>query len=179
MTARKWAEVTREERYFTSILFHDVQQNPTPLLNLLQNQLQRLSDVLILDVGYEVCFFRDAFHADPKLIKERQQALEKQTFDLVLWLSDQSLVIIEAKAQQGFHTKQLDMLAKSRRIMLELSSPDYPITEILLVGLCSSKYNLKESTKSQFDAIIRWGEIARSYPGNAKVYNRADDIYGK
>lgn len=71
------------------------------------------------------------------------------------------------------------MLAKSRRIMLELSSPDYPITEILLVGLCSSKYNLKESTKSQFDAIIRWGEITRSYPGNAKVYNRADDIYGK
>jgi len=178
MTVIKWSDVTREERYFTGFLFHDVLQDWKPLWNLLQRKLEFPSHVQISDVGYEVCFFRDAFHADPKLIKERHQALEKQTFDLVLWLSDQSLIIIEAKAQQGFHTKQLDMLAKSRRIMRSLSSPDCPMTQIYLIGLCSSLYEIKKATSDQFNEIIHWKEIAKSYPANATVYNRADNIYG-
>lgn len=155
MTARKWAEVTREERYFTSILFHDVLLDSKPLRNLLQRKLKLTPNVSILDVGYEVCFFRDAYHAEPKIINERQRLLEKQTFDMVLWLSDQSLVIIEAKAQQGFKTEQLKMLHGSQEIMLRLSTPYYPMTKILLVGLVSSRYKMKESTIRHFDAIGR------------------------
>lgn len=127
MPARKWSEVTREERFFTSFLFHDVQQNQQPLLKLLHSKLELHFDISIIDVGYEACFFRDAYHTEPKLIKKRQRPLEKQTFDIMLWLSDQSIVIIEAKAQQGFSMKQLDMLDQSLSIMLELSSPEYRI----------------------------------------------------
>ena len=65
---RKWSEVTREERFVTSVLFHDVLQDAEPLRNLLQSKLKFTSGVLILDVGYEVCFFRDAYHAKPKII---------------------------------------------------------------------------------------------------------------
>jgi hypothetical protein len=143
----------------------------------LQNKLKLPSSVSVLDIGYEVCFFRDAFHADPKLIKQRQQALEKQTFDLVLWLSDHSIVIIEAKAQQGFHMEQITALCESRQIMLDISVPVYRIKEIYLVGLCSSQYNLKKSTSREFNTIIRWNEVAELYPAHMKEYSRADEIY--
>ena len=128
-------------------------------------------------MGYEVCFFRDAFHTKPALIKERQQSLEKQTFDLALWLSGQSLVIIEAKAQQGFHMDQIKALQQSRTIINRIATTTYPISKIHLVGLCSSKYNLKKTTEKEFDSIIRWMEIVNLYPSHKEEYSRADRIY--
>ena len=177
MSIVKWSKITREERFFTSLLFHDILHDDKPILNLLGNQLEDLSNLSLVDVGYEVCFFRDAFHAKPALIKERQQLLEKQTFDLVLWLSDQSLVIIEAKAQQGFHMNQIKALQQSRKIIRRISTPTYPISKIHLVGLCSSKYDPKKSTEKEFDSIIRWMEIVNAYPSHKEEYSRADHIY--
>lgn len=177
MKTYKWSEVTREERFFTSILFHDIILDSKPFIALLASKWELTPNVSILDVGYEVCFFRDAFHAEPKLINKRYHELEKQTFDLVLWLSDQSIIIIEAKAQQGFRTDQMIMLNQSKEIMQSLSSHEYPMYNILLVGLCSSKYGLKESTKKYFKAIIRWKEVVRCYPKHESDYYRADDIY--
>ena len=178
MKAYKWSEITREERFFTSVLFHDILLNSKPFMALLRGKWEFPPNISIIDVGFEVCFFRDAFHAEPKLINKRYHGLEKQTFDLVLWLSDKSIVVIEAKAQQGFHTNQMTMLNQSKDIMQSLSSPEYPMTQILLVGLCSSKYKLKESTENNFKAIIRWKEVALYYPEHASDYARADDIYG-
>jgi len=177
MKTHKWSEVTREERFFTSVLFHDILLNSKPFMDLLKSKWQFPPNISVIDVGFEVCFFRDAFHAEPKLINKRYHGLEKQTFDLVLWLSDQSIIIIEAKAQQGFHMDQMTMLNQSKEIMQSLSSHEYPMDKILLVGLCSSKYGLKESTKKYFDAIVRWKEVVRCYPEHEDDYNRADDIY--
>ena len=174
--ASKWSDITREERFFTSFLFHDVQQNPKPLLKLLQSKLELSTSISIIDIGFEVCFFRDAFKAN--LISERQRGLEKVTFDLMLWLSNRSVVIIEAKAQQGFNINQLKMLLKSREIMLDLSTDKYPIAQIKLIGLCSSRYKPKDSTVKWFDALILWKEIAGDYPIHASKYNHADRIYG-
>lgn len=57
---RTWGEITREERYFTSFLFHDIRRNPAPFLQLLRAKRMPCSDdVTVVDVGYEVCFFRD------------------------------------------------------------------------------------------------------------------------
>ncbi|MFC2122753.1 hypothetical protein ACFLRP_03615 [Bacteroidota bacterium] len=173
----KWSKITREERFFTSMLYHDILHDDRPILNLFGNNLEVLFDISLVDAGYEVCFFRDAFHYKPALVKERQPLLEKQTFDLVLWLSDQSLVIIEAKAQQGFHMDQINALKQSREIILRISAPRYPIGKIYLFGLCSSKYNLKKSTEQEFDSIIRWNEIASLYPSHEEEYDRADYIY--
>jgi hypothetical protein len=178
MILRKWDKVTREERFFTCILFHDILQYAEPLRNLLQDRLKFSINTKIIDISYEVCFFRDSYHTEPKLIKRRQQSLEKQTFDLMLWLSDQSAIIIEAKAQQGFHNKQMQILHRSLKLIPELSVSDYPIREIFLVGLCSSLYNLKERTADQFCTVVKWREIAQLYPAHQAIYERADSLYG-
>ena len=180
MTQIKWETVTREERYFTCVLFHDMVQNIEPLRLLLLDRLRLPLSAAVSDIGYEVCFFRDAYRSAPKLIRDRKPKLEKQTFDLVLWLSDQSMIIIEAKAQQGFHIDQLRMLWESEKLIRNLST--MPIPKIFLVGLCSSRYALKEKTFRQLDAVIRWGDIARIYPArdaHTDVYMRADSLYRK
>lgn len=180
MAHTKWETVTREERYFTCILFHDMVENIEPLRILLLDKLNLSPKIMVLDIGYEVCFFREAYHAEPKLIKNRQSALEKQTFDLVLWLSDQSMIIIEAKAQQGFHSDQLKMLNESMKLIRKLSVT--PIPKVFLVGLCSSLYTLKASTFDQFQAVIRWEDIALIYPTrntNKAAYIRANSLYRK
>lgn len=188
MTEPKWETITREERFFTCILFHDMLEDPEPLCILLQDKLKLPTKQMISDIGYEVCFFRDAYHAKPKLIKNRQNGqngqlqLEKQTFDLVLWLSDRSMIIIEAKAQQGFNIDQIKMLHESRKLISKLSVPPIPIKKIFLVGLCSSHYTPKPSTRDQFQSIITWDDIARIYPSRntcKAAYMCADSLYGK
>jgi len=122
------------------MLFNDLTQNVSPFWTELNKQIGLPSQIKVDDIGYEVCFFRDAFQPDRKLIMQRQQALEKQTVDLVLWLSNQSMIVVEAKAQQGFHMDQINALCKSRKIILETISDDYPIKEIYLVGDCTKRY---------------------------------------
>ena len=168
-----WSEITREERFFTCMLFNDMMQDPEPPWRILRRDLGCTADVTITDLGFEVCFFRDAARAD---CIERHPCLEKQTFDLVLTLSSQSLVIIEAKAQQGFGTSQLEMLHKARKTMQ--SSVIWPMKRIYIVGLCSSKYNPRQSTRNYFNALLRWDQIANVYPRNEQIYHRADAIYG-
>lgn len=53
MAIRKWLEVTCEERFFTSVLFHDVLRYSEPLLDLLRSKLNFPPDVSVLDAGYE------------------------------------------------------------------------------------------------------------------------------
>jgi hypothetical protein len=178
MMLRKWDKVTREERFFTCILFHDILQDTDSLRILLRTKLNFPLNTKIIDIGYEVCFFRDSYHAKLRLIKERQKTLEKQTFDLMLWLSDHSIIIIEAKAQQGFQNKQLQMLQRSMKLIPDLSVPGYPIKKVFLVGLCSSLYKIRESTIKQFNSIIQWKDIARLYPDYRSIYERADSLYG-
>jgi hypothetical protein len=149
-----------------------MRQDPEPLWRVLRDDLGCTAGVTVVDLGFEVCFFRDVARASRI---ERCRALEKQTFDLVLTLSSQALAIIEAKAQQGFHTTQMKMLHQARTIMQ--SSVRWPIKQIYLVGLCSSKYTPKSSTRSYFDAFLRWDEIARVYPTNEQIYHRANAIY--
>ena len=169
-----WEEITREERYFCSFLFHDIRSNPAPFMTLLRDEgLPTSPESKIIDVGYEVCFFRDS--AKVELI-ERQSHLEKQTFDLVLWLSDGSLVIIEAKAQQGFGMDQLKKLEDSKLI---ITGSSYPVSRIHLVGLVSSKYSPQADVKSVLNPILMWDEMMTTYPVNAHIYQRADEIYGK
>ena len=170
-----WSTITREERFFTCILFHDIRKNPIPFWNALSADLDCGTNVKVIDQGFEVCFFRDLARKEYRLI-ERHPALEKQTFDLVLTLSNQDLVIIEAKAHQYFDNDQIDMLKGSKNIIM--SSNICPIKNVYLAGLCSSKYNPKKSTREQFDAMLRWDSVARIYPGNEKIYNHANDVYG-
>ena len=170
-----WSTITREERFFTCILFHDIKKNPVPFWNALSAGLDGENNVTVVDTGFEVCFFRDLARNEHGFI-ERHPEMEKQTFDLVLTLSNQDLVIIEAKAHQYFDNEQIDMLKESKNIIM--ASNICPIKNVYLAGLCSSKYSPKESTQEQFDAMVRWDSVARIYPGNEEIYNHANKIYG-
>ena len=170
-----WAELTREERFFTCILFNDLKENSGPFWNLFFDQLEYDSYVEVIDQGYEVCLFRDAAREDFELI-ELHSDLVHVKFDLVLTLSNQAIVIIEAKAHQGFLTSQLKMLERAREILQ--SSSLWPAKTIHLAGLCSSKYSPREKTRQYFDALITWDEIAPVYSHNHNVYQKANCIYG-
>ena len=99
-----WSEITREERFFTAYLFHEVRMNPRPFEELLSKILRIAPNVQLREIGFEVCYFRDGHR---KGLIDRHPDREKQTFDFFLWLSDGSGVIIEAKAHQGFNTKHI------------------------------------------------------------------------
>jgi len=172
----RWEDITREERYFCSFLFHDIRTNSNPFMTLIRdNGLRAAPDTTIVDVGYEVCFFRDVFRVGDGLI-ERQRALEKQTFDFVLWLSDKSMIIIEAKAQQGFGMDQLKKLSESKSI---IANSDYPTSRIHLIGLASSSYSPQDNVNSILAPILTWEEVMNKYPSNARIYARANGVYGK
>ena len=154
----KWSEITREERFFTCLLFHDLVQNPQPFWDRLRGELAVERDAAVVDVGYEVCFFRDAARED---LIERSRLLEKQTFDLVLTLSSQAIVVIEAKAQQGYGMGQLEQLASAKAIIE--ASPKCPVRKVYLAGLCSSNYKLRPLTGS----TTGWGGATRASDDSA------------
>jgi hypothetical protein len=173
----KWGDFTREERFFTAELYINLRRDKGPFWSLLGSKLE--SSANIVDIGYEVCFFRDFHHgllqqslAYPVFTTNQVPSL-KQTFDLVLTLSNNRLVLIEAKAQQGFSTAQLDELKQARQHLTELTD----VEDVYLVGLHSSKYRLRSETMATFNANITWAEIVGCYPESAAVYSRADSLY--
>lgn len=167
----EWWRISREERFFTSMLFHDIRQEPTPFLNVLSSELPVVSESEYKEVAFEVSFFRDAGFLD---LIDRRQHLEKQTFDLVIFLSGERMLIIEAKAQQGFKTKQLAQLAEARDLITHGLWPD---KEVYLVALHSSLYSPRPSTSAAFNAHITWQTLSDIYPDNYPIYMHADSIY--
>ena len=168
-----WYEITREERYFTAVLFHDLRTAPNPFWNLLRTNSISIASSEVVDVAFEVCFFRDAYLQ--KLVA-RKKDLEKQTFDFVLFLSTDEIVIIEAKAHQGFAKDQIDNLKKAK----ELIDHEKIFRTVYLAALFSSLYSPRESTLKVFDNMYTtWKKLAQipEYARNAKFYERADSIY--
>jgi hypothetical protein len=87
-----------------------------------------------------------------------------------------STVSIEAKAQQGFYVAQMEKLKEARALMV--ASSLWPAKDIRLLALASSLYSPGPKTRAAFDAFCTWRAVARMYPDNAAVYERADSIYG-
>lgn len=169
----KWSDNTREERYFTAALFGALLDNVDPFWSLLRPRLGIANEVTIVDIGFEVCMLRDLAHANH--IK-REAALEKQTFDFVLTLSNDALVLIEAKAHQGFLTRQLENMARTANILLNNS--DLGISHVHIAGLHSAKY-APSNVRKQFPAmaLLTWLELAPAYPNLSSQLKRANDIY--
>ncbi len=167
-----WAKITREERYFTSFLFHDIRNNPEPFETLLDSKLNSKLRIKEKNVGFEVCYFRDAAKAN---LIERSKEKEKQTFDLYFWFTDNTTAILEAKAQTSFKTKQINELINSKKTIEKETK-----NQVRLIGLISSKYQPAKTTSSCFDCMITWEEIAKAYSKDkeiSEIYQRANDIY--
>ena len=171
-TLKRWEEITREERFFTSILFHDIRADSDPIRSPLTGRLGLSPSTRILDIGYEVCFFRDA--ALVGLIG-RVPRLEKLTFDLLFTLSERRIVIVEAKAQQAFDMKQLENLTLAKSLIE--ADKRWSLNAVSLAALHSSRYSPRLETTNHFGALFTWAVIAQLYPANRGIYEHADALY--
>ncbi len=172
----RWRDHTREERYFTSVLYHELARDPAPFLQCLREQLKLPEGVHVEDVGYEVCMLRDLAKAGHITRALHLPMLSKQTFDLVLTLSNRELVLIEAKAHQGFLRKQIDNMIQTSQLLLEYR--ELGIRGVHLAGLYSSRYDPRNvRTEYPAMALVTWDKVALSYPHIAADLQRANTIF--
>lgn len=169
---RYWRYVTREERYFCSEFHFLLRQDPNRFINWLNGKLTNklTNDHLLSDweVGYEVCFYRDY----SRMVSVLPPGFSpKRTFDLCLF-SESAIIVIEAKAQQGFGAKQLYEISRDRESLERIVGPD---VEIRLIGLIASAYGPRPNSRKHFDAIISWLELAGLY--NSEALRLADGLF--
>jgi hypothetical protein len=176
MSIPRWDTITREERHFTAILFAEIRRDARPLWNILRGKFGLDESVTVVDVGFELCMFRDLIHAGRIERNEDVKALRKQTFDFVLTLSNQSLVLIEAKAHECFGRVQLNRMRDAKKLLLDSSTLE--IDNVYLAGLYSSKYNPLNVIEHYKDLKrFTWEVLAGCYPQISHDLMRADGIY--
>jgi hypothetical protein len=168
---RSWAEVTRDERFFCQHLFSLIQRDGVArfIAHLNERHEAGLADAGNWEVAYEACFYRDIWHH-----RKKQGFLcsPKRTFDLCL-LSDEAIVIIEAKAQQEFDALQLADFAKDRQRLADVTG----VARILLASLASCANVPAADIRDQFNGPhLTWREMAELY-GNDAILLRADAVY--
>jgi len=191
-----WDSITRDERFFCSELFHQLRSDQTGVLSLIKEGINRKKydsknindqdkerldflkniETKEFDIGFEVCFYRDLLKLYGKGIKGTGLP-PKRTFDLAFF-SEEAIVIIEAKAQQGFDTKQLEDFKKDRddiKLLSKIIGKKMP--RVYIVGLHSGRYTPRTDTKDYFDSLINWKDIAEKYPESKELFNRANDVY--
>ena len=127
---KNWSQVTREERYFCSHLYHFLIGKEKEFVNWLN---ETIGTDFILDqeweMSFEVCFYRDYYKLKNIPLPEE---LRKRTFDLCLF-STNDIIIIEAKVQQPFKEKQINDLRNDIKNLTELLiNDDVRITPLLL-----------------------------------------------
>ena len=195
---KTWAEVTRDERFFCQHLYNLIRHD-------VPGFVQKLNEIAGLnlpvkeewEVGFEVCLYRDhrfmcdehghVWHGNVNMYSP------KRTFDLCLF-SHNHIVIIEAKAQQGFDPKQMGEFKKDREwvktaiAVVKSGDGAGSDVEVDVVALASSKY-LDELDWGKFndkkvfsgESAVSWKALAKHYRRNNKegdpVLLRADAIY--
>ena len=176
---KRWAEVTREERFFCQHLFgllvRDEQMKILTLVKDHDGNAPPCADKW--EPAFEVCFYRDfSFHFLEK--RKKNPFSRKRTFDLCLF-SEKAIIVIEAKAQQGFQSKQLTQFETDRcQIKKLVSGGSCTSTQkIWIIGIASSQYNPRPTTTEYFDGpLLTWADLSKLY-GNDVVLQRADEVY--
>lgn len=194
---KTWAEVTRDERFFCQHLFGLVRQDVPGFVQKL-NELAALNLPVDEDweIGFEVCFYRDhRFMCDRDGFEWHQDESmysPKRTFDLCLFSHDH-IVIIEAKAAQGFDLQQMGEFKKDRQWVKEavavVKRDDGTVHDVSVhvVALASQKYIQDlDWERLNRDATfsgkpLSWEALAKHYRRNRKDWDpvllRADAIY--
>ena len=172
-----WSKVTREERYFCSHLYHHIVNKEKPFVKWLNQKLKTNFPVNNnWEIAFEACFYRDyhMLHQTPLPAK-----LRKRTFDLCLF-SNNHVIIIEAKVQQGFKSEQLNSFIEDEIEINKL--PKMYKVKISKVLLFSSEY---EFDRYKFKLIdknpnfyeITWEDLYNKYKN--PIFNEADKKYKK
>lgn len=188
LCGKTWGQVTREERYFCAELFfvirEDIRKDNHRFVQFLNREnhwkkAHRPIPKMNWDPAYEVCFYRDIARHYYSIGKDKPKGdfSQKRTFDLALF-SNEAIILIEAKAHQGYTTDQLGWLDcdyKNVRKWVKVREE-----MIFRVGLISSKYRPVCDTQKHFDLIITWSGLACLYGDDARakqIFSRADEIY--
>lgn len=185
---RRWASISREERYFCAHLYALAYQNPRRLVQAInaralhasaRQRWEPLSEMDDWELGFEVCLFRDLRHQ--KLLRGPVQAVSlKRTFDLCLF-SERRIVVIEAKAQQGFENDrvQLDAFAKDlERAAVALRNVDASVPSVQLNLLLLASANAIDKLHGKIPNVhftMTWRDLFSTYQDG--VLRRAEEIY--
>lgn len=168
---RTYAQTTRTEVSFTAHLHHLRQ------VHGVGGFVEHTAEVTGLpldpsaswETAFEACFYRDVRKAG---LRGPGQYPPKRTFDLALFSADR-VVIVEAKAQQGFDATQLESFERDPGLVTALTGVD----QVHLVALASSLCPFSVEERRVFPAPpLTWLGIAALYDQDP-VLLRADAIY--
>lgn len=171
----KWQDITREERFFCSHLYHSIINREQEFIEWLNNNTTlKLNPNSNWEVGYEVCFYRDLikhWRAQGKTNLNENTYSSKRTFDICMFSNDH-IVIIEAKAQQGFHGDQLKDFEDDKNDIKSLFDNQGIEMSFDIVLLHSNHYTPKNTLPK-----IKWIDLYNSFCKN-NLFLKADQLYG-
>ena len=171
LDGKLWRQITRDERFFCQRLYELINvDSPIEFVKYLNDTINlTLSTEEEWEVGFELCFYRDLWHYHGK---KGELFSPQRTFDLCLFGED-AIIIIEAKAAQGFDHDQNTSFELDVDAVRNLTGVD----NVQLIGLCSSKHEIESSTLDLFEGkIIKWKDLAKLY-NDDEILLRADDVY--
>ena len=185
----KWAQITREERQFCADLYLEIRDQPSEFVRFIkeckhkESPTEPLDEELDWEVAYEMAYYRDLIYAEKTKGVERDGSTSRK-FDMAL-VSKKQLIIVEAKAQQGFTTEDKDTYEQDLERIRE-SREDQDVC-VFLVALCSSRwFNSKRrqiAIEDVADYVITWKDLAEksafASSKSKESFCRADTIYRK
>ena len=177
---RRWAEVTRTERFFVSQLANAISQNFEQFICFLAKETSlHIPESNDWEVSTDVHFFRDRKKYFDAFGWSHGcgQSYDSTEFDLVLF-SESLLLVFEAKAWSCYSTSQLCNLKTHRSKIEQLFEKR---VKVLLIGIHSSRYSPSGCTTHYFDGCVTWNALSRAYecdlPEHSRHFTRADRTY--
>jgi hypothetical protein len=173
LKGKSWSEVTRDERTFCAELYFLARADLPKFIGYLNDTYGADLDMSAnWEIAFEAKLYRDERHLYRR--GRDKSNPDHRAFDLVLFSND-DILIIEAKAQQGFDMEQLDEFQKAPDRVKRLTG----VGRARLSPLVSSRYSPKQNTKVRFTGpYLTWKALASFYDDNP-VLRRADEVYGR
>ena len=166
----KWANITREERYFCAELFYDIKNDINGFIKFLNNKFNKNYNTgKYWEAGFEVCFYRDYLFAKGERVKDSTYSV-KRTFDLCLF-SETNIIIIEAKAYQNFKSAQLINLEADLENVRKVLGKNTKELKVEAFLLCSSTNHQVIGTFEKFT----WEDLYSDFNSN-EIYLTADAL---
>ena len=167
---KNWIEISREERLFCAHLYFDITKDTKRFIAFLNTKNNLIKNDIDVDweIGFEVCFYSDWLKYKNESIRDKPDYPQKRTFDLCLF-SEDKIIIIEAKAQQGFQTKQNDSFKEDKFKIQKLIGRNISIEYCFL----EQSKNLRKDYSLDIQYHISWKEMNILYPN--PIYLRADE----